>query len=234
MALLIGILSRENNPAVLDAVAQATQDNPEEGAPPLVSINKTAAVLFARAAGEYSALSILRLKHKTSFSEVDWEGMVRKENGDPTIDDLVNVLLRMGSPFEATAAFNQRFGARDFLTIGDCPFKELFNNDRNLTMESDLTDVTRLKPPTAGEVDASLLRAINAATTLERSSYILGQLAENKWTSFQARSDLFGTAVVVGQVSPRTINNLRSKGGFYSSVSEVGPNPGCRTPQTVP
>ena len=55
MALLIVLFERTIREAP-NAVAQDVVDNPEASALPLISMNKNAAVLFARAAGQYSVL----------------------------------------------------------------------------------------------------------------------------------------------------------------------------------
>ena len=170
MALLIGSLAHENDPATLNAIAKVVLDNPEQSATPLVSINKNAAVDFARAAGKYSGLSVLRLQHVTSVDDARWAEVVKEKGTDPTIEDIVAIVLRTGSPFEATAQLNQRFSSRDFLTTPQCPFRDLFMNQRALNTGSYLNDITRRSPPDSEEIDASLSLVIDSAATLERSS----------------------------------------------------------------
>ncbi len=226
MALLIGTLSRENDQGVLNAVAQDVVDNPEASALPLISMNKNAAVLFARAAGQYSGLSVLRMQHAKSFSADDWKRITTRNGSDPTIDDVVVVVLRTGSPFEATAQLNQRFSSRNFLTTNTCPFRELFTNQQMLSMGSDLHDISRSRPPDAKEIELSLSRVMESAATLERSSYILGKLAAERWYALKDQN-LFGTAVVVGDIGPDAAANIRSRAGYFNANGDAGANPGC-------
>jgi hypothetical protein len=226
MALLIGSLSRENDPGVLNAIAQDVVDNPEASALPLISMNKNAAVLFARAAGRYSGLSILRIQRAKSFSVDDWRKITTRSGSDPTIDDIVVVVLRTGSPFEATAQLNQRFSSRNFLTTNKCPFRELFTNQQMLSMGSDLHDISRSQPADAKEIEQSLSRVMDSAATLERSSYILGKLAAERWYALKGEN-LYGTAVVVGDFDANVVTHLRSRAGYFNANGDAGPNPGC-------
>lgn len=235
MALVVGSLLRENDPAVLQAISEEVTKHPDESIDPLISANKAAAVEFARAAGIYSGLSVLRLKHATSYSQDRWIAITENRTQDPTISDIDIVALRTGSPFEGTDTYNQRFPARDFLTRGTCPFKELFDNQQTLTMGSDLNDHTRTKPPTPKEVEKALARVIDAAAVLERSSYILGSVAKQRWSAIQKwhteqHKDLYGTAVIVGQPGKQAVASLRSLGAYFNSPEYNLNNSGCSLP----
>jgi len=231
MALLIGSLSRENDPAVLNAIAEGVITNPEKAVDPLISENKTSAVLFARAAGEYSGLSVLHIKQAKSFMQDEWHQISKvgddATKGDVTIGDLAAIVIRAGSPFEATAKLNQQFPARDFLTNRKgCPFYAIFSHQQSLSMGSGLTDVTRTSPPSAKDVQLAIARVISTATALESSSHILGKLAAEKWDVLKSE-DLYGTAVIIGEYTPEVVNDLRSRGA-YVSFGDNGKNPGCK------
>ena len=233
MALIVGSLSRENDPAVLEGISDEIAKHAEESIDPLISENKAAAVQFARAAGYYSGLSVLRLKHARFYSEDNWILQTDHRKTDSTIYDIEIITLRTGSPFEGTDTYNQRFEAREILTQATCPFKELFDNEQILAMESDLSDNTRVRPPTPKEIDVALSRVIDTAAVLERSSYILGAVVRQNWSAIQQwrssqHKDLYGTAVIVGQPGDAAVSNLRSLGGYFNSPDDNTHNPGCR------
>lgn len=239
MALIVGSLSHENDPAVLEAIADEVAKHPEESVDPLISANKAAAVRFARAAGMYSGLSVLHLEHAKFYPQDRWAKVTERDGLDPTISDLDVVTLRTGSPFEGSDTYNQRFLAINFLTNGTCPFKELFDNQQTLTMGSDLNDHSRVNPPTPKELAAALVQVIDAAAVLERSSYILGSVAKTSWSAIETwhseqHKDLFGTAVIVGKPGKTAEANLRSLGGYFNSTEDNPHNPGCIVPSNEP
>ncbi len=106
-------------------------------------MNKTAAVSFARAAGELSALAVLNARHAKALNQDDLADGGAK---DPSVTDVANIVLRTGSPFEATARLNQQFSSRDFLTNQHCPFRELFKKQQRLNLHSDMTYMSRSSP----------------------------------------------------------------------------------------
>jgi hypothetical protein len=235
MALIVGSLSHENDPAVLEAISDEIAKHPDESIDPLISENKAAAVQFARIAGIYSGLSVLRLQRARFYSQDRWIEMTDRRKQDPTISDIDIVALRTGSPFEGTDTYNQRFLAIDFLTQRKCPFKQLFDNQQTLTMGSDLNDHTRTNPPAPKEVEAALAHVIDAAAVLERSSYILGSIVKKNWPAIQKwhteqHKDLYGTAVIVGQPGETAAVHLRSLGGYLNSPEDNQNNPGCIVP----
>ncbi len=216
---------------------------PNESVDPLVSENKAAAVGFARAAGTYSGLSVLRLNRKASVFEDDWKLKTHfgtSDYDDPTITDVVIITLRTGSPFEATDTYNQRFTSRNFLTTPKCPFKDLFARQQILAMNSGLNDFSRTRPPTNKELQIALNKVIDTAAVLERSSYLLGDFAKNNWEtlgkwSLPGQNRLYGAAIVVGlgQVGDAVaVNNLRSLGAYFGSPADDDNrnNPGCKLP----
>jgi hypothetical protein len=224
MALLIGRLSVEDDQAVLDATAQEVSKNPKDSVIPLISMNKTAAVGFARASGDLSGLAILSARHIKSLNQDDIpDGGVN----DPSITDVVNIVLRSGSPFEATARLNQQFSSRNFLTNGRCPFRELFKKQQRLSLYSDMNDLFRPSPPSANDVQRAIGQVVAAAAKLERSSYILGSLATSDWNVL-ASEDLYGTAIVVGDLNPDVVAKLRSRGAYFQDPKDSADNPGCR------
>jgi len=216
MALLIGRLSVEDDQAVLDAIAGEVSKNPIDSVTPLLSMNKTAAVGFSRAAGQFSGLSILKTRRLRSLEQDDLAG---KGACDPSVTDVVNVVLRTGSPFEATARFNQQFASKDFLTNARYPFRELFKKQQRLALSSDMSDVIRPAPPSDAEVEKALAAVIEAAAKLERSSYILGSLATERWDVLEPK-DLFGTAIAVGDITPEVVTKLRSRGAYFQSPQD--------------
>ena len=224
MALLVGRLSSEDDPAVLDAIALEVGSNPDDSVTALLSMNRSAAVKFARAAGDYSGLSVLRVHHVRAYSQDDLPGAGAS---DPSVTDVVAIVLRTGSPFEATAKLNQQFQSRDFLINTHCPFRELFKKQQRLALSSDLSDVARTKLPPSVEIMAARKQLIDTAATLERSSYILGKLATRSWFSLQDQ-DLYGTAIVVGELDDGFIEKLQSRGAYFSGRMENRTNPGCK------
>ncbi len=241
MSLIIASLLHEDDPAVLATISQEVKRYPDQSVDPLVSENKAAAVAFARAAGVYSGLSVLRMNRKASFFEDDWKHRVRygmPDYNDPTITDIVIITLRTGSPFEATDTYNQRFTSRNFLTTPKCPLKDLFTHQQILAMNSGLNDFSRSKPPTGKELQAALKRVIETAAVLERSSYLLADFAQNNWKtlkewSTKGHKSLYGAAIVVGQSDRGTVNNLRSLGAYFGSPEEDNDktNSGCIIPK---
>jgi hypothetical protein len=224
MALLVGRLSVEDDQAVLNAIAAEVSKNPADSVIPLISMNKTAAVGFARAVGELSGLAILNTRLMKALNQDD---LPDGGANDPSVTDVVNVVLRSGSPFEATARLNQQFSSRDFLTNRRCPFRELFKKQQRLSLYSDMSDLSRPSPPGATAVQRGLDQVVAAAAKLERSSYILGSLATSDWNVL-ASEDLYGTAVVVGDLNPGVIANLRSRGAYFQDPKDSADNPGCR------
>jgi len=235
MALLIGSLLRENDPSVLDAIADATEHHPEEAADPVISMNKTAAVTFARAAGGFAGLSILHGDNALSFKDEDVSEGVR----DKVLDDIDIFVLRTGSPFQASTRFNPRFSPKDMLVNGrTCQFNEIFDNRRTLTMGVGVNTVLRRQTPDIQELKAAMENVISSAATLERSSYILGKLIDkhrniiDETKSAPASGfvfDLFGTAVIIGKPDdPAAIVDLRKRGGYFNSPEYYEHNPGCQ------
>ena len=224
MALLIGRLSAEDDQAVLNAIAQEVSKNPGDSVIPLTSINKTAAVGFARASGELSGLEILSARHLREFNQDDLSG---GGTSDPSITDVVNIVLRSGSPFEATARLNQQFSSRDFLTNGHCPFRELFKKQQRLSIYSDMNDLSRPSPPSASDLQHAIDQVVEAAAKLERSSFILGGLATSDWDVL-ASEDLYGTAIVVGDLNADVVAKLRYQGAYFQEPKDSVDNPGCR------
>lgn len=223
MALLVGRLSVEDDQAVLDAIAQEVLKNPEDSVLPLVSMNKTSAVAFARAAGQLSGLEILSAKRAKALHQDD---LPDGGANDPSVTDVVNIVLRSGSPFEATAKLNQQFSSRDFLTNGRCPFRELFKKQQRLSLYSDMNDLSQPGIPTPGDLQTGIREVMAAAAKLERSSYILGSLAASDWNVL-ANQDLYGTAIVVGDLNPSVIAKLRSRGAYFQNPNDSANNPGC-------
>lgn len=223
MALLIGRLSVEDDQAVLDAIAREVSKNPNDSVIPLISMNKTAAVGFARAAGGLSGLAILKSKHLRKFDQDD---LSDGGAADPSVTDIVDVVLRTGSPFEATARLNQQFSSMDFFTNARCPFRELFKKQQRLNLYSDMSELSRFRPPGAAELDRALTQTIAAAAELERSSYILGNLAASNWGVLSSL-DLYGTAIVVGDLRPDVVAQLRSRGAYFQAPEDNNNNPGC-------
>lgn len=213
MALLIGRLPFEDDQAVLDAIAREVAKYPEESVTPLVSMNKTEAVAFARAAGQFSGLSILARLHRRSAEQDDLPG---EGTCDESITDIANAVLRTGSPFEASLKSNQQFSPRDFLTNPHYPFRELFQKQQRLALSSDMSTVLRDHPPTSSEVSQALQDVLAAAAKLERSSYILGSAVNQRSDLFRS-TDLYGTAVVVGDFSPEAIQNLVAQKVYVQS-----------------
>jgi hypothetical protein len=238
MALIVGLLSHEKDAAVLAGISDEVRKNPEEAIDPIVSVNKAAAVRFARAAGRYAGLSVLRMQKSSSFSEDVWKEISngRSRDDDPTVQDIQVITLRTGSPFEGTDTYNQRFLAGDFLTNNrSCPFRSLFENEQNLVMGSGFHDVTRTKPPKPKEIEAAVGDLVDSAAILERSSFILEELVRDKWAEIDSwhktkHKNLFGTAVVVGNPGGQAIANLRSLGGYYNDPMNNLQNPGCTVP----
>lgn len=242
MSLVIASLLREDDPAVLETISDEVKKYPNESVDPLVSENKAAAVAFARAAGTYSGLSVLRMNRKASVFEDDWKKKTRfgtNDYNDPTITDIVIITLRTGSPFEATDTYNQRFTSRNFLTTPKCPFKDLFTHQQILAMNSGLNDFSRTKPPSGKELQVALKKVIETAAVLERSSYLLGDFAQNNgaalddWSK-REHETLYGAAVVVGQPDRNAVNKLRSLGAYFGSPEEDNDrtNSGCVVPKS--
>ena len=227
MALIIGRLSVEDDPAVLDAIAHEVSKNPGDSVVPLISMNKTAAVDFARAAGELSGLTILNAKHLKALNQ---DELPNHGASDPSVTDVVNIVLRTGSPFEATARLNQQFSSRDFLTNGQCPFRELFMKQQRLGLYSDMNDLSRSTPPDQAEVQRALAQMMTSVARLERSSFILGNLAAGNWNVLSVR-DLYGTAVVVGDFDSAVVARLRSRGAYFQAPEDAKSNPGCAVVQ---
>lgn len=213
IALLIGRLPFEDDQAVLDAIAREVAKYPEESVVPLVSMNKTEAVTFARAAGQFSGLSVLARLHRKSVEQDDLPG---HGTCDDSITDIANAVLRTGSPFEASLKSNQQFSPRDFLTNPRYPFRELFQKQQRLALSSEMNAILRDRPPTAAELSHALQDALVAAAKLERSSYILGNMASQRRDLFRG-TDLYGTAVVVGDLSPGAAQNLIAQKVYFQS-----------------
>jgi hypothetical protein len=239
IALLMGRLSNESDPAVLDAIADAARHNAEQAAGPLLSTNKTGAVLFARAAGEFAGLDILFRHHAVSLSDHDPlepEDEVTEEDKRSALSDIDVIVLRTGSPFQASARFNQRFSPADILrNVHSCGFHEIYGNQRTLAEGSGLNIDLRRKPPTIEQLNEAKKRLIDAAANLERSSYILGVLLDQNNSVFDNRKDgktwdfdLFGTAVVLGELRQTAIDDLRRRGGYFNSPKYYDSNPGCQ------
>ena len=235
MALLIGRLSSETDQAVLDQIASTASKNPADAIQPLLSVNRSAAVHFARASGDFSASYILRNGHKTSMSEDDPRYKPATEGAITAINI---VTLRTGSPFEAKNAKNGVFASIDFFEQRICPFRELFLKEQSLNLSSGFRSALLDRPPTTKVVVQNLDKMAETASVLEKSSYVLGRLADDEktwgeaWAQHEkAGEDLYGVAVVVGEFKSSTVNRLRALGAYVEQPEE-NKNPGCVIPQS--
>jgi len=172
VALLIGRLWDESDPAVLDAISDVSIEHATAGVKPLLSLNRSAAIGFAHAAGDFSATYILRMRRRTSMAE-DADGYDDATEGSIRVIDAVT--FRTGSPFEAKNLLNQRFSSRDFLEQKVCPFNETFALQQQLGLSSGFSTPLLAKPPDVAALRKSMERMVASAEMLEKSSYVLGR-----------------------------------------------------------
>jgi hypothetical protein len=224
VALIIGRLSEEQDAEVLDAISTVAADHPCLTLDPLLSVDRTAAVQFARAAGNFTAIYLL---HKQKRVALDQGGSGADSLSQASTDVLDAVTTRSGSPFEAKDALNQVFVSAPLVTSGSiCPFAELYNKQFELTASSALSSPLLQKPPSAADVRAAMQQMQTAAALLEKASYVLGRLATSKANQEHKRSgidlltqnaapgSLFGVAIVVGELDESTVTSLQRLGAF--------------------
>lgn len=225
LALLIGRLSDESDPAVLDAVSDVAIEHASAAVKPLLSLDRSAAIQFARAAGDFSATYILRVRRRTSMPEWD------RDYKDATKGSIVvteMVTLRTGSPFEAKNLMNERFASRDFFEETTCPFRSAFELEQKLSLSAGFSTPLLVKPPSVTALRQDLDRVVKTAAALEISSYVLGRLAsDEKGLAALTKEDLYGVAVVVGELKDEPVGGLRSRGAYVWRF-ETDRNPGCK------
>lgn len=231
IALIIGHLTSEQDSSVLDAIAQVADTHPCLTIKPLLSVNRSAGVLFARKAGAFGGIYQLR-----NLKAARFRGSDEEFNGLRTgaIADLNAITLRTGSPFQAADKLNERFVSRTFFA-STCPFLNLFDNDMRLTMSAGLHISLLAKMPPASQLQASLKEAEDAAALLEKTSYVLAHVlkTDRGMAQLQAvarKENLHGVAVVVGEMSPETVDQLKRMGAY---VQQLGVEGQCILPANV-
>jgi hypothetical protein len=223
VALIIGHLVSENDSSVLDAIAQVADTHPCLTIKPLLSVNRSAAVLFARTAGTFGGIyesRILKISHFRGSDE-DFEKLRTS-----AIADLNAVTLRTGSPFQAADKLNETFVSRTFF-VSACPFLKLFDNDMRLTMSAGLSGALLDSPPPVAQLQTSMENTVSAAALLEKTSYVLAHVikTDRGMTELKAvarQENLHGVAVVVGDMSPDTISQLKSMGAYVQQFGVEG------------
>jgi hypothetical protein len=242
MGILISRIAAEDDPEVLSQIANIAKEHPRESISALLSLNRGAAVHFARAAGDFSATFILASQHKTSLSDYD---PAYRGTTAASVETITDITRRSGSPFEATDMRNATFPSRNFLTIANCAFYELYKNEQDLELGSAMQLAWSDKPPNTQALRASMERVAATAAVLEKSSFVLANVAEDArrraeapgakasdqapWNLLMrsARSDdLDGVAIVVGELDAETIAAVRRHGAFVQDQANL-PNPGC-------
>ena len=153
MGILISRIATEDDPEVLSQIANIAKEHPRESISALLSLNRGAAVHFARAAGDFSATFILASQHKTSFSDYD---PAYRGTTATSVETITDITRRSGSPFEAKDMRNATFPSRNFLTIASCPFYELYKNEQDLELGSAMQLAWSDKPPNAQALRASM------------------------------------------------------------------------------
>lgn len=229
VALIIGQLVDEQEASVLDAIAKTADEHPCLTIEPLLSVDRSAAVQFARAAGTFAGQYILRTQNVTSVKD----GKHYRDLSQQAIEDISAITMRTGSPFEAKDMMNESFVSRTFFA-NKCPFLDLYDKQLRLTMSVGLRSPLLARPPSAEAIQTSLKKMEDAAAVLEKSSYVLAQMADTSKGLLQiqrsaAQQNLYGTAIVVGEITPsQTIADLRSLGAY---VQQLGVEGTCSIPQ---
>jgi hypothetical protein len=231
VALIIGDLISEPDASALDTIANVADAHPCLTAEPLLSADRSAAVQFARAAGSFAGKYILRRKKAVAFPASDDRYQALRQQA---IGDINNITLRTGSPFEARDLLNESFVSRTFLSI-KCPFFGLFDKQLLLAMSVYLTSPLQASTPDVGAVQSSLQKMEDAAAVLEKSSYVLAKLAStargmDELQRVSKRENLYGVAIVVGQMEPSTITKLQGLGAY---VQQYGVEGVCTIPQNA-
>jgi len=231
VGLIIGHLTSEPDPSVLEAIAAVAVAHPCLTVTPLLSADRSAAVQFSRAAGTFGGLYILRQKKAVSLPE----GPELDKLRESAIESISDITLRTGSPFEAKDMLNTSFVSRTFLST-KCPFFKLFDRQQRLTLSTDLAAPLLDKPPDIKDVQNSLQSMEAAASILEKVSYVLTTFVEqtagmNQLQQPGQNKDLYGVAIVVGELDPATIAKLQTLGAY---VQHYGVEGNCVKPSGSP
>jgi hypothetical protein len=204
-------------------------------------MNKSEAVDFVRKSGTFAGLSILLKRHAPKIED---EKVTSFERNRVT-SDIDVIVLRTGSPFEVSNQLNQRFSPHDMLTNPHCEFREIYNLQRTLTMGAGLNTPIRHRPPTTQELSDAAQKLIASAATLERTSYIVGNLIKADKAVLDSKVDdpksvevdkngkvwafdLTGTAITIGELDDTAIFDIRSRRGYFNAPKYYDNNPGCQ------
>jgi hypothetical protein len=210
--LLVAKLRDETDPGVvhasLDALAMA-QHPPIEA---IASINRAAALSFARSSGRLSALLILRSLKKRELDQNDLCGEVSTPTAPTTKcsavqfsstkisgtrgdieTELSNLVLRTPSPYDGVSQINSAFLVWPFLY--GTPFNHDFAKEQRATLDDD----ARKRPPTDQEVETARKDFLQLSLFLQGTSAAL-ELALHTRTGKLQGKDLSRIALVSGDL----------------------------------
>jgi len=229
VALIMGHLSLEQDTNVLRSIASAVEAKPCQYIPQLLSVDRTAAASFARAAGNFGGLYTLARHRAKSIGGDDHEIAALR---DAAILDIEVITLRTGSPFEAENRLNNKFASRTFFSTG-CPYVGLFENQMRLTMSSGLPLALLASPPKLPAVVSAEQAMEQSAVVLEKASNVLASIANTETGMEELReatagTDLYGVAIVVGEIGDAAkVAELQKKGAY---VQQFGVDGVCTLP----
>jgi hypothetical protein len=211
-AVVVGRLVPETDPAVLKGIANTAAAHLNASIHPVLSLNRSAAVTFARASGDYAGVYILNNANKVSMNtdEAGYEDFVRS-----AVNAIDAITLRTGSPFEIEGKLNASFVSREFLVQPKCAFREVFRKQRELMLASDLDSSWFKMPPGPADMVQKMDAMEKAAIVLEKSSFVLVSIAQDKeGLSKLLQNDLYGVAIVVGELNTAVADKLRGDAAF--------------------
>ena len=195
ISLLVNSLETEANPTVVNALLDATLLRPDLSLTLMKEANRRAAVEFARAAGAYSGLRILRDEKRASMDDDEVPAKLSKavELG------MDQQIARSNQLFDTASDSNTEFMALRFL--GGQPYRHFYERQQRYARR----DSAHLKSPvpTDSEVNKAEAEMLQKALFLEATSRALVRFLRSPVSATQADRDWHSVAVVCGEFPDR-------------------------------
>jgi hypothetical protein len=215
ISLLVARLGTEEDPDVANSIIDAVLLRPDIALPLLLDANRRAASDFARAAGEYYGLRLLKTR---KVSEKDVE------------QDIQLDVLRASRLFDEARELNTSFHSRRFLYSQ--PYRAIFLKQQKYSTGEGLSE----KPPvpTSDEIGKAENEMLQSAQFLEASSRALATILKQRSQVAEQRKagtpqgeagqleDWSGAVIVVGEFpNPAYFSGLDLSGSYLFAASAL-------------
>jgi hypothetical protein len=214
--LLVARLKDETDLGVSHAsleVVAAAQHPPIKA---IATINRAAALSFARSSGRLSALMILESSKKRGLDQdelcdkfsVARSGMEEK---------LSNLVLRAPTPYDGLNQINSAFLIRPFLYA--TPFNNAFSREQRDTLNDSNSEIlARKRPPTDKEIEAARREFRQLSLFVQETSAAL-ELALHTTSGKLRNEDLSGIALVSGDLKNVDLSGAKLDNSYISVVA---------------